>query len=108
MKKKSIGLLLASAYLFHARSRQKSLKACLFEDSLRLSQIARLERNPKVTKAFYHWQRSLNEQVTLPKHLRSRNDSISYDVSHVKLRYCAYQESCTVPAWWGLYIESRL
>ncbi|HBC2593384.1 TPA: hypothetical protein IUT54_002287 [Enterococcus faecalis] len=55
MKKKSIGLLLASAYLFHARSRQKSLKACLFEDSLRLSQIARLERNPKVTKAFYHW-----------------------------------------------------
>ncbi|MGH2189200.1 alpha/beta hydrolase, partial [Enterococcus faecium] len=51
MKKKSIGLLLASAYLFHARSRQKSLKACLFEDSLRLSQIARLERNPKVTKA---------------------------------------------------------
>ena len=70
MKKKSIGLLLASAYLFHARSRQKSLKACLFEDSLRLSQIARLERNPKVTKAFYHWQRSLNEQVTLPKHLR--------------------------------------
>ncbi|MBO6452625.1 alpha/beta hydrolase, partial [Enterococcus faecalis] len=70
MKKKSIGLLLASAYLFHTRSRQKSLKACLFEDSLRLSQIARLERNPKVTKAFYHWQRSLNEQVTLPKHLR--------------------------------------
>ena len=31
MKKKSIGLLLASAYLFHARSRQKSLKACLLK-----------------------------------------------------------------------------
>ena len=28
---KSIGLLLASAYLFHARSRQKSLKACLLK-----------------------------------------------------------------------------
>ena len=66
MKKKSIGLLLASAYLFHARSRQKSLKACLFEDSLRLSQIARLERNPKVTKAFYYWQTPL---LRLPRKL---------------------------------------
>ena len=52
MKKKSIGLLLASAYLFHARSRQKSLKPVFLKILYVFPQIARLERNPKVTKAF--------------------------------------------------------
>ena len=106
---KEIDWFVVSQRIFVSRTfSSKSLKACLlkilyvFPKLLALNEI-------ESHQGFYHWQRSLNEQVTLPKHLRHlfplqemTQFPTMYRMSNSVI---APTKKAVLPAWWGFTLN---